>query len=122
MARSYRAALLGALAMIGLGATQALAVQANPDEFSVSGSTLTIKVSQLLANDTPNVPKVFLKAFKINLSAGIKSFVYNKKKGTIKVTLKKNFTGNTAFRYQITGTTKPRDYSVANVYLLVSPN
>ncbi len=122
MAKSYRAALLGALAMIGLGATQALAVEAQPDEFSVSGSTLTIKVSKLLSNNTPDGPKVFVKAYKFDLSEGIKSLVYNKKKGTIKVTLKKSFTGNTAFRYQITSPNKPRDYSVANVYLLVSPN
>lgn len=124
MARIVLWALAGALAMVGAWAEEARAVQANPDEIvaPVNGSTLTIKISDLLANDTPGVPKVFLNATKNNLSAGIKSLSFNKKKGIIKVTLKKGFTGNTGFRYRITSTTRPRDFSVTNVFIVASPN
>ena len=126
MSRRYLGGLVGALALLGLGATPAFAVQANNDGpifTSVPGSTLSIRISLLLSNDTPGLTaRSFVKAFRTTQSSGIKSLSVNKKTGLIKVVLRNNFVGQTLFRYQITSLTKPKGTSVASVFIVVSPN
>jgi hypothetical protein len=95
---------LAALVILAMGCGPALAVQAMDDGpfYAVKGSTLKIKISDLLANDLPaNGQKVINRVFKIKNMAGIQTLSLNRKKGFVQIKLAKSFTGKTSFRYEL---------------------
>jgi hypothetical protein len=72
---------LAALAILAMGCGPALAVQAMDDGpfYAVKGSTLKIKISDLLANDLPaNGQKVLNRVFKIKNMASIQSLFHHR--------------------------------------------
>jgi hypothetical protein len=116
---------LAALAILAMGCGPALAVQAMDDGpfYAVKGSTLKIKISDLLANDLPaNGQKVINRVFKIKNMAGIQALSLNRKKGFVQIKLAKSFTGKTSFRYELGNPGNKKDTWVAFVLISVRPN
>ena len=96
-------ALVGAVALVGVAGSALAFVDANDDFFfNVTGSTLKIHISTLIANDTFKLRALgirFVKAFKVP-GQGIKSVTFKRNKGIIIVKFKQNFTSG-FFKYRI---------------------
>src|SRR4051794_41010107 len=95
-------ALVGAAAPVGVAGTAFAFVDARDDFFTVTGSTLKIHISSLLANDIFAQRALgirFLRAFKVK-GQGIKSVHFVRKQGIIIVKFDKNFTSG-FFKYTI---------------------
>lgn len=132
----FIAALAGAVGLLGLASTDALAqanndptgAVANGDRFlGVENSTIRIRISDLLANDNGRNIR-FRRAFKISgntgsgganpSSAGILRLSRNG--NFLLVRLRNDFTGDTSFKYEISNRVGRRTVlSRANVFIRV---
>jgi len=125
MRKRLLAGLVGAVALVGVTGSAFAFVNANDDFFTVSGSTLKIHISSLLANDVFKQRALgirFLRAFKVK-NQGIQSVHFNRKKGIIVVKFNSNFTSG-FFKYSIAavGDRPPgHDRDTARVFLTISP-